>query len=58
MLSIPKNIDFIYFSKKKKSYCPENVHTYSTKYTENKKITFLENVKKIKNIPIRGGGPP
>ena len=43
---------FIYFCKKKKSDSPENLHTYSEKYIENKEITFLENVKKIKNIPI------
>ena len=34
--------------------CPENVYTYSEKHIENEKITFLENVKKIKTIPIKG----
>ena len=31
---------------------------YTQKSIENQKITFLENVKKIKNIEIKGGGSP
>ena len=34
------------------------MYIHTQKSIENKKITFLENVKKIKNIPIKGGGSP
>ena len=34
------------------------MHTHTQKIIENKKIIFLGNVKKVKNIPIKGGESP
>ena len=34
------------------------VYTHTQKSIENKKIKFLENILKIKNIPIEGSGSP
>ena len=34
------------------------MYTHAEKSIENKKIIFFENVKKIKNIPIKGVGSP
>ena len=34
------------------------MYTHTQKSIENKKLKVLENVKKIKNIPIKGGGSP
>ena len=31
------------------------IYTHTQKSIENKKITFLENVNKIKNVPIKSG---
>ena len=49
--------NFIYFSKEK-NHIAQKICTHTQKIIENKKITFLENVKKIKNISIKGGGSP
>ena len=44
---------YLFYQKKKKSDCPENVRTYSKKYREQK-----NNIagKCHKNIPIEDGG--
>ena len=34
------------------------INTHIEKSIENEKITFLENVQKFKNIPIKSGGFP
>ena len=34
------------------------MYTHTQKNMENKKIQFFKNVKKIKNIPIKGGRSP
>ena len=50
-------LNFIYFPKKK-SQIALKIYTHTQESIENKKITFLENFKKIKNIPIKGGKSP
>ena len=49
--------NFIYFAKKKNQITLK-IYTHTQKSIENKKITIWENVKKIKNIRIKGGGSP
>ena len=46
---------FIYFFKKKNQIAL-NINTHTQKSIENKEKKNLENVTKIKNIPIKGGG--
>ena len=45
-----------YFFQELKNQIALKIYTHTQKSIENKKISFLENVKK--NIPIKGGGYP
>ena len=49
------NYQFYLFFPKKKSDC-RTIYTHTHISIKNKKITFSDNVKKIKNILIKGGG--
>ena len=49
---------FFYFVSYNVYQIALKIYTHTQKSIENKKIKFIENVKKIKNIPIKGGGYP
>ena len=49
--------NFIYFSKKENEIALK-IYIYIQKSIKDKKIKILENVKKIKNVPIKGGRSP
>ena len=42
----------------KKNQIALKIYTHIQNIIENKKVTFLENAKKIKNTPIKGVGSP
>ena len=47
-----------YLFPRKKYQIVLKIYTHTQKSIENIKITFLENVQKTKNIPIKDGGSP
>ena len=49
---------YLYLFFQEKNQIALKIYTHTQKSVENRKIKFLKNVKKIKNIPIKGGGYP
>ena len=64
-LSFAKNAIFVnrsnlilFIFPSKKNQIALKIYTNTQKSLQNKKITFLENVQKIINLPFKGGGSP